>query len=174
MVIIRTCSGSGQANLVSFETCNEQVHLKTLLENLPVTLRIQCQISSIITRAHKTLTDLGLLSMTKQQERIMDALLRGFNIELNALEDLVTSSRDPVQNVTLYTNFVQVGITYTYCLPAKILWHCNFTSLKQLLIYNPVYQSSTPRRVSSNKSVILTKTTDYTVFAPGFFYQSHY
>ena len=91
---IRTCSNIGQANLVSFETFNEQIHFKSLLEKLPVTLRIQIQISNIITRAHKTLLDLGLVSMTPQQERTMDALLKGFSTELDSLESLAPSSRD--------------------------------------------------------------------------------
>ncbi|OCK75277.1 hypothetical protein K432DRAFT_386307 [Lepidopterella palustris CBS 459.81] len=90
----RTCSGSGQANLVSFEVYNEQIHFKPLLEKLPVALRIQIQISNIITRAHKTLLDLGLLSMTPQQERTMDALLKGFNTELDSLENLAPSIWD--------------------------------------------------------------------------------
>jgi hypothetical protein len=54
------------------------------LEKLAVTLRIQIQISNIISRAHKTLLDLGLLSMTLQQERTMDAFSKGFNTELEA------------------------------------------------------------------------------------------
>jgi hypothetical protein len=54
------------------------------LEKLAVTLRIQIQISNIISRAYKTLLDLGLLSMTLQQERTMDALSKGFNTELEA------------------------------------------------------------------------------------------
>lgn len=45
------------------------------------------EISIIITRAHKSLLDLGLTSMTPQQERTMDALLKGFNAELDNLED---------------------------------------------------------------------------------------
>lgn len=97
IIIIRTCSGSAQANLVSFEIYNEQIHFKALLEKLPVTLRIQIQISNIINRAHKTLLDLGLLSMTPQQERTMDALLKGFNTELDGLENLASSSKDQVQ-----------------------------------------------------------------------------
>lgn len=96
IVILRTCSGSGQANLVSIEIYNEQIHFKTLLEKLPVTLRIQIQISNIITRTNKTLLDLGLLSMTPQQERTMDALLKGFNTELDSLENLASSRRDQV------------------------------------------------------------------------------
>jgi transcriptional regulatory protein LEU3 len=108
IIIIRTCSGSGQANLVSFEIYNEQIHFKTLLEKLPVTLRIQIRISNIITRAHKTLLDLGLLSMTPQQERTMDALLKGFNTELDSLENLASSSRDQVQEAIPYADFRSV------------------------------------------------------------------
>ncbi|KAK9489927.1 hypothetical protein V1508DRAFT_400375 [Lipomyces doorenjongii] len=104
----RTCSGSGQANLVSFEIYNEQIQFKALLEKLPVTLRIQIQISNIITRAHKTLLDLGLLSMTPQQERTMDALLKGFNTELDSLENLASSSRDQVQDVLPYPDSCSV------------------------------------------------------------------
>jgi transcriptional regulatory protein LEU3 len=99
IVIIRTCSGSGQANLVAFEVCNEQIQLKSLLDKLPVTLRVQIQIGDIITRAHKSLLDLGLLSMTPQQERTMDALLKGFNSELDILENLVLTTEDQVQDV---------------------------------------------------------------------------
>ncbi|KAF4630772.1 hypothetical protein G7Y89_g7363 [Cudoniella acicularis] len=104
----RTCSANGQANLVSFEIYNEQIHFETLLEKLPVTLRIQIQISNIISRAHKTLLDLGLLSMTPQQERTMDALLKGFNTELDSLENLASSSRDQVQDVIPYADFRSV------------------------------------------------------------------
>ena len=93
IVITRTCSASGQANLVSFEIYNEQTDFKNLLEKLPVTLRIQIQISNIISRAHKTLLDLGLFSMTPQQERTMDALLKGFSTELDSPENLASSSR---------------------------------------------------------------------------------
>jgi transcriptional regulatory protein LEU3 len=107
-VIIRTCSASGQANLVSFEIYNEQIHFKTLLEKLPMTLRIQIQINNIISRAHKTLLDLGLLSMTPQQERTIDALLKGFNTELDSLENLASSSKDQVQDVISYTDFDSV------------------------------------------------------------------
>jgi transcriptional regulatory protein LEU3 len=106
--IIRTCSANGQPNLVSFEIYNEQVHFKTLLEKLPVTLRIQIQISNIISRTHKTLLDLGLLSMTPQQERTMDALLKGFNTELDGLESLASSSRDQVQDDIPYADFCTV------------------------------------------------------------------
>ena len=92
--LVRTCSGSGQANLVSFELYNEEIHFKRLLEKLPLTLRIQLQASNIVTRAHKTLLDLGLLSMTPQQERTMDALLKGLNLELDSLENLTPSSKN--------------------------------------------------------------------------------
>lgn len=108
IIIIRTCSGSGQANLVSFEIYNEQIHLKTLLEKLPLTLRIQIQISNIITRAYRTLLDLGLLLMTPQQERTMDALLTGFNIELDSLENLASSGRNQAQDVIPYADFRSV------------------------------------------------------------------
>ncbi|KAK9233921.1 hypothetical protein V1525DRAFT_391961 [Lipomyces kononenkoae] len=104
----RTCSSSGQANLASFEIYNEQTHFKALLEKLPVTLRIQIQISNIISRAHKTLLDLGLLSMTPQQERTMDALLKGFNTELDSLENLASLSTDQVQDVIPYADFSSV------------------------------------------------------------------
>ena len=107
-VIIRTCSANGQANLVSFEIYNEQIYFKALLEKLPVTLRIQIQISNIISRAHKTLLDLGLLSMTPQQERTMDALLKGFNTELDGLENLASSSKDQVQDVISCADFGSV------------------------------------------------------------------
>ncbi|KAF2494481.1 hypothetical protein BU16DRAFT_487600 [Lophium mytilinum] len=90
----RTCFGSGQASLVSYEIYNEQIHFKALLEKLPATLRIQIQISNVITRAHKALLELGLLSMTPQQERTMDALLKGFNAELDSLENLSQSIWD--------------------------------------------------------------------------------
>jgi transcriptional regulatory protein LEU3 len=82
----RTCFGSGQANLVAFDICNEQNQLKSLLERLPETLKTQMKASIIITRAHKSLLDLGLISMTAQQERTMDALLKGFNTELDNLD----------------------------------------------------------------------------------------
>ncbi|RDW74907.1 hypothetical protein BP6252_06049 [Coleophoma cylindrospora] len=89
-----TCSGSGQANLVSFENFSEQTHFKSLMEKLPVALRVQIQISNIISRAQKTLLDLGLLSMTPQQERTMDALLKGFTMELDSLENIASTVWD--------------------------------------------------------------------------------
>ncbi|KAI9824846.1 MAG: hypothetical protein M1819_000798 [Sarea resinae] len=103
-----TCSGSGQANLASLEIYSEQTHFKTLLEKLPVTLRIQIESSNIISRAHRTLLDMGLLSMTPQQERTMDALLKGFNADLDSLDDLVSSSRDQVQHMISYADFCSV------------------------------------------------------------------
>jgi transcriptional regulatory protein LEU3 len=75
--------------LISFENFNEQIKLKWLVEKLPATLRIQFQISNIIIRAYKTFLDLGLLSMTPQQERTMDAFLKGFNAELDQIESSV-------------------------------------------------------------------------------------
>lgn len=114
IVIIRTCSGSGQASLVSFELYNENLLLQNLLEKLPLTLRIQFQISNIITRAHKSLLDLGLLSMTTQQERTMDGLLKGFSTELDSLENLVSSGMDQVQNMDFHMLiFAQFGTAST-------------------------------------------------------------
>ncbi|KAI9706882.1 MAG: hypothetical protein M1820_004661 [Bogoriella megaspora] len=104
----RTCSGSGQPTLVSFEIYNEQEHFKTLLEKLPATLRIQTQISNIITRAHKRLLDLGLFSMTTQQERTMDALLQGFNTELDSLENLASSGIDQPRSANAGTDIYLV------------------------------------------------------------------
>jgi transcriptional regulatory protein LEU3 len=108
IVTIRTCSASRHANLVSFEIYNEQIHFKILLEKLPVTLRIQIRISNIISRAGKTLLDLGILSMTPQQERTMDALLKGFNTGLDNLENLASSGRDQIQDMIPYADFRSV------------------------------------------------------------------
>ncbi|ORY10782.1 hypothetical protein BCR34DRAFT_485124 [Clohesyomyces aquaticus] len=82
------CSGTGQPNLVSFEVCNEETHLKPLLDMLPSTLKIRLQISDIIGRANKALLNIGLASMTPQQERTMDALLKGFCSELENLNNV--------------------------------------------------------------------------------------
>ncbi|MCJ1313725.1 hypothetical protein MMC25_007405 [Agyrium rufum] len=100
----RTCSSYGQANLVSFEIYNEQPHFKSILEKLPKTLKCQVRISNIITRAHKALLDLGLLVMTLQQERTMDALLSGFNRDLDNLEDPLASGEDPTESIHHCTN----------------------------------------------------------------------
>lgn len=81
------------------------MHFKALLEKLPVTIRIQIQISNIVIRAHKALLDLGLLSMTPQQERTMDALLKGFNTELDSLENISSSSKDQAQDSILHADF---------------------------------------------------------------------
>lgn len=77
---------------MSFEIYNEQPQFKALLEQLPSSLRTQLQISKIITRVHKALLDLGLLSMTAQQERAMDALLKSSSAEFDALESASISS----------------------------------------------------------------------------------
>lgn len=52
-----------------------------------MTLAVQIQISNIISRAHRTLLDFGLITMTPQKERTTDVLLKGFNTELDSLDD---------------------------------------------------------------------------------------
>lgn len=91
--------------MVSFEIYNEKTYLKILLEKLPATLRIQTQISNIISRAHKAFLGLGLLSMTPDQESTMNNLLNEFDAELSSLEHLASSSEIQVQSVIPVTNF---------------------------------------------------------------------
>lgn len=76
--------------------------MKDLLEKLPVTLRIQVQISNIIARAQRALLNLGLLVMTLQQERAMDAILLGFDKEINSLESPNLSGKGHTKNVKEY------------------------------------------------------------------------
>lgn len=73
--------------MASFEFSNEETNFKSLLEKLPVTLNLQFQISNIISRAHRILLDFGLILMTPQKERTLDVLLKGFNKELDGLEN---------------------------------------------------------------------------------------
>ncbi|KAF2030721.1 hypothetical protein EK21DRAFT_64788 [Setomelanomma holmii] len=86
-----TCTGSGQPNLVSFDLCSEQVNLKALLEQLPTSLQLRLDLSNIMSRANKALLDLGLASMTVQQERTMDALTKGFRSEVETLKKATPS-----------------------------------------------------------------------------------
>lgn len=65
--------------------------MKSLLERLPVALGVQIQISKVISRAYKALSDFGLIAMTPQKERTVDVLLKGFNTKLDSLEDLSLS-----------------------------------------------------------------------------------
>jgi len=65
---------------------NEQEQFKSLLEKLPASLRLQFRLNSIIERAHKALLEVGLLTMTSQQERTMDSLLRVFESEISGAE----------------------------------------------------------------------------------------
>lgn len=58
---------------------------------VPISLRIRLRISNITSRSNKALLDLGLASMTPQQERTMDALLKGFCSELESLANLAPS-----------------------------------------------------------------------------------
>lgn len=104
----RTCSAGGQANLVSFEIYNEKTCLKTLLEKLPATLRIQTQISNLISRAHKAFLGLGLLSMTPEQESVLHNLLNEFETQMVSQEYLASSSEIQVQAVVPGTNFRSV------------------------------------------------------------------
>ena len=76
--------------------------MKDLLEKLPVTLRVQVQISNIIARAQRTLLNLGLLVMTLQQERTMDAILLGFDKEISSLESPNLSGKGHPKNIKEY------------------------------------------------------------------------
>jgi len=82
----RSCSGSGHAALASLDVYNEQEQFKSLLQKLPPSLRVQLRLNGIIERAHKALLEVGLLTMTLQQERTMDSLLRVFESEISGAE----------------------------------------------------------------------------------------
>ncbi|KAH7065786.1 hypothetical protein BKA63DRAFT_571934 [Paraphoma chrysanthemicola] len=84
-----TCTGSGQPNLVSFELCNEQPHLDSLLNGLPMGLRTRLHLAVIMARANKAFLGLGLATMTLQQERTMDALGNGFRSEVDSLSKTI-------------------------------------------------------------------------------------
>jgi hypothetical protein len=75
-----------------------------------VTLAVQIQISNIISRAHKTLLDFGLITMTPQKERTTDVLLKGFNTELDSLHDPSLSGMRKSDHGILYTDSAEYGI----------------------------------------------------------------
>jgi transcriptional regulatory protein LEU3 len=90
----RSCTGSGQPALALLEVFNEQAHFRTLLEELPPTFQLQIRISSIISSSQKAFLELGLFTMTLQQERTMDSLIKVFDTELSKLELKVSSPWD--------------------------------------------------------------------------------
>ncbi|KAK3080568.1 hypothetical protein LTS18_000178, partial [Coniosporium uncinatum] len=86
IIAIGSRSGSGHAALASLDVYNEQEQFKSLLQKLPPSLRVQLRLNGIIERAHKALLEVGLLTMTLQQERTMDSLLRVFESEISGAE----------------------------------------------------------------------------------------
>lgn len=87
LIFDRSCSGSGQPALAFLDVYKEQAHFKPLLDELPTTLKVQMQIASISARAQKAFVEIGLVSMSSQQERTMDSLLKIFHGELKGLEN---------------------------------------------------------------------------------------
>jgi hypothetical protein len=92
--VVRSCTGSGQPALASLEVYHEQIQFKSLLEKLPLTFKLQLQISSIIANSQKAFLELGLVEMTIQQERTMDSLIKIFDVDLGNLKPTASSAWD--------------------------------------------------------------------------------
>ncbi|KAF1991731.1 hypothetical protein K402DRAFT_400426 [Aulographum hederae CBS 113979] len=90
----RCCLGSGQAIMAAVDMYNQQDNFRSLLQQLPTTVRLQLQLHNINARLQKALLEIGLLSMSPQQERSMDSLLRIFESEIQEAESLAQSDMD--------------------------------------------------------------------------------
>jgi hypothetical protein len=77
---------------MSLDAYNEHAKFKDIILQLPVTLQLQFHLANTIIRAHKAFVDLNLLSMTLQQERDLDSVLRKLNSQLNGIESKAVSS----------------------------------------------------------------------------------
>ncbi|KAF4626767.1 hypothetical protein G7Y89_g11389 [Cudoniella acicularis] len=79
---------------MSLDTYNEQPRFKDILQQLPDTLQLQLQLVTILARAHKTFVELGLLTMTLQQKRALDFVLRMLSSQINSIESNAASEWD--------------------------------------------------------------------------------
>lgn len=89
---------------MSFDTYNEQSRFKDILQQLPATLQLQLQLATILARAHKTFVELGLLTMTLQQERALDSVLRMLSSQIDSIESKAASGK--------YTELESAILTY--------------------------------------------------------------
>jgi transcriptional regulatory protein LEU3 len=71
---------------MSLDTYNEQPKFKDILQQLPVTLQLQLQLATTLTRAHKTFVEFGLLNITLQQERAFDSVLSMLSSQIDSVE----------------------------------------------------------------------------------------
>jgi hypothetical protein len=86
---------------MSLDTYNEQPGFKDMLQQLPVTLQLQFQLSTILARAHKTFEELGLLTMNVQQERTLDSVLKMLSSQIDSIESNATSGKYTKLNSTI-------------------------------------------------------------------------
>lgn len=78
---------------MSLDTYNEQPGVKDMLQQLPTTLQLQIQLSTILAHAHKTFEELGLLVMNVPQERTLDSVLKMVNNRIDSIESNATSGK---------------------------------------------------------------------------------
>jgi transcriptional regulatory protein LEU3 len=101
----RACFAGGHPALASLDLYNEQEQFKDTLGQLPESIKLQLQLTDLINRANKTFLELGLLSMTKQQERTLDSLLRMFNNQLDGIRIEEPSGKQLVYSITRLLTF---------------------------------------------------------------------
>ncbi|KAF2665982.1 hypothetical protein BT63DRAFT_45829 [Microthyrium microscopicum] len=90
----RICTGTGQAALISFEPYNEQEKFKSILQQLPATIQLQLQLSTLVVRAQKTFLEFVASPLDPQQERTLDTVLQMLNSQLDTLQTSSSSSWD--------------------------------------------------------------------------------
>jgi hypothetical protein len=76
---------------MSLDAYNEHAKFKDILLQLPATLQLQFHLANTLARAHKTFVDLNLLTMTLQQERALDSVLKKLNSEIDSIESKAVS-----------------------------------------------------------------------------------
>jgi hypothetical protein len=78
---------------MSLDAYNEQPKFKELLDQLPATLQLQFRVANTLARAHKTFVDLNMLTMTLQQERTLDSVLKMLNNQIDSIEAKAVSGQ---------------------------------------------------------------------------------
>jgi hypothetical protein len=78
---------------MSFEPYHEHPKFKEILDSFPASLQVQFSLANIIIRAHKTFIDYNLLTMTRQQERAFDSIVRMVLTQIDAVDSTVTSGK---------------------------------------------------------------------------------
>jgi hypothetical protein len=78
---------------MSLDAYNEQPNFKNVLLRLPKTLQLQFHLANTLIRAHKTFVDLDLITMTLQQERALDSILKMLHSQVDSIESGAVSGK---------------------------------------------------------------------------------